>query len=255
MVSLGLFVEFLMAMIKQKLRRPPLCRGASSALFWVFLLNLFAIMPVHANLTPIWGWWTFLHFKELSTHSGYVFFFPGYALFYGLMTLMCCLIIRWRIPPLAFFDLFKNVLSSTLISTFLGFFLSFTAYYLIKTSYYGFFHPIYGAIKDNSPMSILLFGVMWALFLGVFSFALSYKAEKYFLMRDFEKNHWENKGVTKNQLNVACLYSSGLSHIFFLTLTLLVGIVRGDFNISGDGSSNPPVFVLNRGENRNYNPK
>ncbi len=111
-------------------------------------------------------------------HSGYVLFFPGYALFYGLMALMYCLIIRWRIPALTFFDLFKNVLSSTLLSTFIGFFLSFPAYYLIKISYYGFFDPTYGAIQDNSPVGILLFGVMWALFLGVFSFAISYKSRK-----------------------------------------------------------------------------
>ena len=71
----------------------------------------------------------------------------------------------------------------------------------------------------------------------------------------FESNHWENRGVTKNQLDIACLYSSGLSHIFFLTLTLLVGIFRGDFNISCDGASNPPDFVLNRGQNWNQKPK
>jgi hypothetical protein len=230
-------------MIKQNSYRKSLLRGASMTLLWGFLLNMF-ILPVHANLTPIWGWWTFLHFKELSRHSGYVFFFPGYALFYGLMTLMCCLIIRWRIPALTFFDLFKNVLNSTLISTFIGFLLSFPAYYLIEKSYYGFFDPTHGAIQNNSPVGILLFGVMWALFLGVFSFALSYKREKRSLMLDFEKNHWENKGVTKNQLNIACLYSSGLSHVFFLTLTLLVGIVRGDFNISGDGADHTPVFQL-----------
>ena len=168
---------------------------------------------------------------------------------------MCCLIIRWRIPALKFFDLFKNVLSSTLLATFTGLFLSFPAYYLIEISYYGFFDPTYGVITDTSPLGVLLFGVMWALFLGVVSFALSYKIEKNFLMMDFEKNHWENRGITKNQLNVACLYSSGLSHVFFLTLTLLVGIFRGDFNISGDGASNPTVFVLNRGQNWNHNPK
>ena len=234
-----------MAMIKQKPRRLPLFRDASFTLFWAFLLNIFVFnLPVHANLTPIWGWWTFLRFKELSTHSGYVFFFPGYALFYGLITLMCCLIIRWRIPALSFFDLFKNVLSSTLLSTFLGFFLSFPAYYLIKISYYGFFHPTYGVIKGNSPMGVLLFGLMWALFLGVVSFALSYKAEKHILMMDFEKNHWENKGVSKNQLNTVCLYSSGLSHIFFLTITLLVGIFRGDFNQTSHADNQNLVFKL-----------
>jgi hypothetical protein len=232
-------------MIRQIARKSLQYRGASSALFWAFLLNIFAIFPVHANLTPIWGWWTFLRFKELSIRSGYVLFFPGYAIFYGLMTLMCCLIIRWRIPALTFLDLFKTVLISTLSSTLFGFFLSFPSYYLIKVSYYGFFDPIHGAIKDNSPMVILLFGVMWALFLGVFSFVLSYRAEKRFLMKDFENNHWENRGVTKNQLKIACLYSSGLSHIVFLTLTLLVGIFRGDFNISGHSANHDPVFVLN----------
>jgi|LauGreDrversion4_2_1035121.scaffolds.fasta_scaffold21979_4 hypothetical protein len=57
-------------------------------------------------------------------------------------------------------------------------FLSFLAYYLIKISYYGFFDPTRGVIQDNSPVGILLFGVMWALFLGVFSFAISYKSRK-----------------------------------------------------------------------------
>ena len=220
-------------------------RGASFTLFWAFLLNVFAfILPVHANLTPIWGWWTFLHFKQLSRGAGYVLFFPGYAIFYGLMTLMCCLIIRWRIPALKFLDLFKNVLSSTLLATFTGFLLSFPAYYLIKTSYYGFFDPTYGVITDTSPLGVLLFGLMWALFLGVLSFALSYKIEKNFLMQDFEKNHWENRGVTKNQLNTACLYSSGLAHIFFLTITLLVGIFRGDFNQTSDADNQNVVFKL-----------
>jgi len=178
MVKLRLFIDCFMT-IQPKIRRKSVFRAASMTLLWAFLLNVF-ILPVQANLTPIWGWWTFLHFKELSMHSGYVFFFPGYALFYGLITLMCCLIIRWRIPALTFFDLFKNVLSSTLISTFIGFFLSFPAYYLIKTSYWGFFDPTYGAVNDSSPAGILLFGVMWALFLGVFSFALSYSRKTLF---------------------------------------------------------------------------
>jgi hypothetical protein len=45
-----------MTMIKQNKSRKSLFRGASMTLFWVFLLNIFAILPVHANLTPIWGW-------------------------------------------------------------------------------------------------------------------------------------------------------------------------------------------------------
>lgn len=93
----------------------------------LILSVLILIIPVHANLTPIWGWWTFLRFKDLPQHSGYVFFFPRYALLYGLMTVMTTLIIRSRIHVLTFIDLFKNILISTFASTFLGFFSVFSS--------------------------------------------------------------------------------------------------------------------------------
>lgn len=192
-------------------------------------LATLAAPPVQANLTPLWGFWTVLRFSDLY-QAKYLSFLPFYSIFYGCIIATSLVILRRRIPALKCSELLNPILASTVQSTSLGFFLSFVFYFFIKNSYYGFFDPERGLFALTRGRE-LCFGITWAIFLSFFSFIIAFSMEKRALYKAFWEKDWRERGISTDQIDRSCLYTTGAYHIFFMLTALLVSLHRGDLSI------------------------